>query len=133
MPYSMNRKKFILLSGGMFAAFGIPAYYHFFGKIKYPDSLAHPGSLTPILDLKELKELGTLYRKQAPDESGERALADVLLEELPDDNLEFNTAINDLIKKDFDNGNTTEVNGWILSKTEARQCALLTFSTHASN
>jgi len=95
--------------------------------------LAHPRSLTPILDLKELNALGTAYRKQVADESGERALADVLLEELPDDNLEFDTAINDLIKKDFDEGNTTEVNGWILSKTEARQCALLTFSTHASN
>src|SRR5882762_8731551 len=100
----MNRKNFILLSGGMFAAFGIPAYYHFFGKIKYPGSLAHPKSLTAILDLKELNELGAAYRKQTSDESGERALADVLLEELPDDNLEFDTALNSLIKKDFEEG-----------------------------
>jgi hypothetical protein len=129
----MNRKNFILLSGGMFAAFGIPAYYHFFGKLKYPGSLAHPQSLTTILDLKELKELGATYRKQVLGESGERALADALLEELPDDNLEFNTALDSLIRKDFDEGNTTEVNGWILSKTEARQCALLTFPPQSAN
>src|SRR6266850_5789767 len=123
----MNRKNFILLSGGAFAALGIPAYYHFFGKIKYPGSLTHPRSLGVILDLNELKEVGAAYRKQAPDESSERALADVLLEELPDDKLEFDTALDTLISKDFADGDTTQVKGWILSKTEARQCALLTF------
>ena len=124
----MKRRNFILLSGGMFAAFAIPAYFHFFGKIKYPSTLAHPDSLSSILDTKELKQLGATYRKLVPAESGERSIADILLEELPDDKLEFNTALESLIKKDFDQGNTIEINGWILSKTEARQCALLSFS-----
>jgi len=126
----MKRRNFILLSAGMFAAFAIPAYYHFFGKIKYPGTLAQPHSLASILELKDLKELGRAYRKQVPSESGARAIADVLLEELPDDKLEFATALENLIKKDFDQGNTIEINGWILSKTEARQCALLSFSRH---
>lgn len=129
----MNRKKFILLLGGVVAALGIPAYFHFYGKVKYPSSLAHPTSLATILDVKELKELGAAYRKQASDESSERALADVLLEELPVDKLEFETALDSLTRNDFEEGNTTEVNGWILSKTEARQCGLLTFAPHATN
>jgi len=29
------------------------------------------------------------------------------------------------IKNDFETGNTVIVDGWILSRTEARQCALL--------
>ena len=124
----MKRRNYVLLSGAMFAAFGIPAYYHFFGKIKYPGSLAHPSSLASILDKEESKRLGLAYRKQVSDESSERALADVLLEELPVDHAEFDSSLESLVKKDFVEGDTIEVNGWILSKTEARQCALSTFS-----
>ena len=124
----MNRKNFILISGAMFAAIGIPAYFHFFGKIKYPHLLAEPKFLALIMDANDLKALGTAYRHQVQDESSERGLADALLEELPDDNLEFDNALDGLIKKDFDEGRTVEVEGWILSKTEARQCGLLTFS-----
>jgi hypothetical protein len=126
----MNRKTFVLLSGGMLVAIGIPAYFHFFGKIKYPASLAHPNSLAPILDAKELRALGVTYRKQVAGESSERDVADVLLEALPDDNTEFPSALEAMIKRDFEEGNTIEVNGWILSKTEARQCALLSFSVN---
>jgi hypothetical protein len=129
----MNRKKFILLSGGMLTAFAIPVVYHFFGKIKYPGSMAHPNSLTPILDNMELRELGRSYRRQVPDESGERDLSDLLLEDLPEDQSEQNAAVAALVKKDFDEGNTIEVDGWILSRTEARQCALFSFTPNLSN
>ncbi|SRR5258706_15469362 len=124
----MNRRNFVLLSGGMFATFAIPTAYHFFGKVDYPSSFAHPNSLTAILDSKELGELGVAYREQIPDESRERTIAKLLLKKLPKDNPEFNATLESLIKQDFHEGNTIEVNGWILSKTEARQCALFSFS-----
>jgi hypothetical protein len=57
----MKGRNFVLLSGAMFAALGIPAHYHFFGKIKYPGSRAHPDSLVSILDRDE-----TIMRLHGP-------------------------------------------------------------------
>jgi len=124
----VNRRNFILLSGGATVAIAIPTVNHFFGKISYPGSLAEPNSLTSILDFKELKELGKAYRAQVPEESTERTLAKLLSEKLPDEKSKLNSTVKNLVEKDFESGNTIEINGWILSKTEARQCALFSFS-----
>jgi len=122
----MKRRNFVLLSGGILAALATSTYYLFFEKIKYPKPLSHPKSLATILEMKDIKELGEAYRKQVSDESSERTLVELLLKELHDNNVTDST-IATMIKEDFDNRNIIEVNGWILSKTEARQCALLTF------
>jgi len=34
------------------------------------------------------------------------------------------TVLNDKVKSDFEKGNTVNVKGWVLSETEARQCAV---------
>jgi hypothetical protein len=127
----MKRRNFILLAGGALTVVAIPTANHFFGKVDYPPALALPGSLTSIMDSKELKELGVAYRSLIPDESRERIVTKRLMEKLSDDNA-FITSLEEVIKKDFAAGNTIEVKGWILSKTEARQCALYSFSTAPS-
>ena len=117
-----------MLSGAALAAVAIPATYHFFGKIDYPRALASPDSLTPIMDLKERREIGLTYRAQVPDESGERGVAKRLLDKLSTNPGTLTASMDGVIKKDFANGDVVEVKGWILSRTEARQCALLSFT-----
>ena len=72
-------------------------------------------------------EMGIKYQDQFPDETNVRTLVRHLSAETSgvDDALALSIARN--IKKDFVTGNTIMLDGWILSKTEARQCAL--FST----
>ncbi len=123
----------MLLSGGVLVATAIPIGNYFFGKIDYPESFARPNSLVSILDNNELKELGVAYRAQVADESKERTIAKLLLEKLPTDPSVFNAALEDVVKKDFADGNTIEVKGWILSRTEARQCALFSYSPTSSH
>jgi len=122
----MKRRNFILFAGGALAVIAIAN--HFFANVDYPRALALPGSLTPIMDSKELKELGLVYRSLIPDESRERTVAKRLMEKLSADDNAFTTSLDEVIKKDFAEGNIIEVRGWILSKTEARQCALFSFS-----
>ncbi len=128
----MKRRNFILLSGGTLAAVAIPVANYFFGKVDYPRVLALPVSLTPIMDLKELKELGLAYRSLMPGESGERTVAKRLMEKFPAEDEAFTTSLESVIKRDFADGETIEVDGWILSRTEARQCALFSFSPTSS-
>ena len=98
----MNRRKFILLSGGVVAVAAIPAAYYFFGKVDYPSSFSNPISLAPILDSKAMKELGAAYCTQVPDESTERTIAKLLLKKLPTGDSQFTSTLETLIKKDFD-------------------------------
>src|SRR5579859_5301955 len=103
----MKRRNFIILSGGMVVAFAIPTCYYFFKKIRYPAALSHPSSLASILDPEELRELGSAYRKQVPDESAERVLANRLQDVLPE-HAELGAALESQIRRDFEKGNTVE-------------------------
>ena len=79
-----------------------------------------------------VRRLGRRYRESVPGESDARRLAAAIRASQPW------TAriglrhpwIDDQIREDFDAGRTVVVDGWLLSVTEARQCAL--YSTLAS-
>lgn len=63
-----------------------------------------------------IRAVGESYRTIAPEERREDVLVK-LLSEQP-------SALEEKIKDDFRKGDMVLVDGWILSKTEARQCAL---------
>jgi hypothetical protein len=126
----MERRKFITLAaaGGMAVSFtgisctGRPAYYSMLDK---------PQQLSYICDAKTIREIGMAYRAQTPAESGSGSLADLLSADSTghavsssSDNTFIQALINQKIIDDFEKGHTVVINGWILSVTEARQCAL---------
>ena len=119
----MDRRGFIIIGTGSLAAISIPTACSFFGKVEYDPSLAKPESLSLIWDPSATKSIGKKYLL-ANDES-ERTLVNQILEGAPTKKEELNDFINQKIKSDFQLGNTIDVDGWILSVTEARQCALL--------
>lgn len=96
------------------------------------DVLSHPEELAQICDVKTLREIGEAYRLQNPAEMDAGKLATILMSDsvgnpgssTPDQSF-IQNLISRKITQDFETGNMVILRGWILSVTEARQCALL--------
>jgi hypothetical protein len=99
--------------------------------------LSQPLFLSTLTDIKTLTQIGNAYRKQTPAETNETTLTDLLTGTSQLDNStpqpENSTPqpdnstlrLDNTVKEDFASGHTLTINGWVLSITEARQCALL--------
>jgi hypothetical protein len=116
----MKRRNFILLGATGVATVSIPAAFYFLGDVEYDKALADPQSLSLIWDTQTIISTGNKYRSQTPAEDTERSLVKKLSAEP--------STLEEKIRKDFETGNTVIVDGWILSKTEARQCALFSIT-----
>jgi len=119
----MKRKNFILLSGLGISAIAVPTWYYNFREIEYDSSLKDPEFLSNILDDKSILEIGEQYLKLVPNENSERKLVSLLQ---TNSSHEINTIqiVQQQITDDYKSGETIIIDGWILSKTEARQCAI---------
>src|SRR5579871_3646803 len=109
----MKRSTFILSTVAGIGAVSASAYY-FFGDVEFDPALAKPQSLALIWDEETINNIGSQYRAKFPSEKSERSLVKLLNE----------TPTEETITSDFKNGNIVIVDGWMLSTTEARQCAL---------
>jgi hypothetical protein len=125
----MERRKFIGLSAYTAIAFSLPIVG---GCMQKPidKNFADPALFRRITGEKNIRETGEDYLKQFPAEKDQRKLAELLTQgsESPDasDAARLNEFFDKRIKDDFKSGRTVVANGWVLSLTEARQCALYT-------
>ena len=94
-----------------------------------------PGLLSHICDAKTLKEIGVAYREKFATEKNEKQLINFLLTDssnkvvpVTSEDAIINSLLEQKIQKDFETGNTVIMKGWILSVTEARQCALFSLT-----
>jgi hypothetical protein len=82
-------------------------------------------ALLEMLGPERTREIGTQYRASVPSENTAATLRDAISSSR---HREFpwirSRSIEDQIHDDFDAGHTVVVSGWVLSQTEARQCAL---------
>lgn len=78
---------------------------------------ANPASLAQIWDTQTIIAIGNRYRELFPDESGQHTLASFL-------QVREGVDSEERAKNDFSQGKQVMVDGWLLSITEARQCAL---------
>lgn len=122
-PLQMKRRKFVLLSTMGVAVAGASYYYfNYYNQTNF-SSIVEPDALSYIWDRETIINTGAIYRKQIPDEDSKTTLTELL--SINDaDNVNTIKAIKEKIKTDFETENTVMINGWILSVTEARQCAL---------
>jgi len=97
--------------------------------------LSLPTTLAVINDSETVKDLGLTYLEQFPQEKNDTDLVDLLLTDIGTrksvatiDSLDLQNLIQKKVNYDFTNGNTVMVKGWVLSRTEARQCALYSLS-----
>tara|TARA_R110002167_G_scaffold10353_2_gene47649 strand:- start:279 stop:659 length:381 start_codon:yes stop_codon:yes gene_type:complete len=126
----MKRRKFVLLSTAGALAIGSSYLYWSYSTNKFKGSPAYPESLAVIMDENAIRSVGETYRQRFPREADEAKLLGLLGVDLSYGNTD-RSDIKKAIIKDFENDNTVVLDGWVVSVTEARQCAL--FSLQISN
>ena len=90
-------------------------------------AVAQPLLLSHLIDVKAIKEAGIAYRNTHKAEDNQQKLAELLLGGNDINSLnrdEIQTSLDKQVTADFKSGKTLVVKGWVLSLTEARQCAL---------
>jgi hypothetical protein len=123
----MKRRDFILLSGGTLAVAGIS--WAVWPKSEYAITRGLPPLvLSQLCDEQELVKIGEGYRHQMPGEDDMSVLNDHLKinetgkAELQDSR-QLAIALEERSRNEFESGKTIVIDGWVLSLTEARQCA----------
>lgn len=119
----MQRRTFIHLSAYTALALTLPFAE---GCSPSPETIAsRPFVFSKLADKKTIAETGTAYRKQFPKEDDKLILSNLLIgaKASPDKSV-IEKQLDDRVLNDFKTGKTITAAGWVLSVTEARQCAL---------
>jgi len=123
----MQRRRFITLSTITAFAVGAPFLNCSQPDLELDKILAMPQTLSRLQDENTLVAIGKAYGAAHSDEYSLRKLQ----RNLAANNFSSDTPPNKIfatldkaIQEDFDSGNIMILQGWVLSVTEARQCAL---------
>lgn len=118
----MQRRAFIHLSAYTAIALCLPLAD---GCTSAGNVLEQPLLFSHLVDTKTIAETGKAYLKQFPAEADKTKLTGLLLGSTPPgDKKVIRTLLDNHIEQDFKTGKTVTASGWVLSLTEARQCAL---------
>jgi len=120
-PIAIDRRRF--LTFGAIVAAGMAASACDGGGDTH--ALGHPGLLA-ALGPDAVRNLGQRYRESVPSESDAPRLEAAIRSSRPWTARvgAAHAPLADQVRDDFDAGRTVVVDGWLLSVTEARQCAL---------
>jgi len=121
----MERRKFLVSIAGVTVLTLSGAVYYKSRPIKYDMLIIEPQLLSHIWDTDTITSVGNSYISQTPEENSENELAKVLLENMSGEPEEIANSLKEKVASDFENGNIVMIDGWILSRTEARQCGLI--------
>ena len=131
----MKRRTFVRLVTAITVVLYLPNLYC---KPKYNTltrMLAQPDALQHICDAKTIHEIGEAYQKQVSNENNKATLVKLLAMDINgnpiDESADSALVASQLAKKiqqDFQQDKTVVVDGWVLSRTEARQCALFSLT-----
>jgi hypothetical protein len=133
----VKRRKFIWLSGAGIAAATLP-WLTSCQSSQWTSVLSVPSILGQFCSKTELMTIGNSYIERVPQESKISTIEKKLLKGDDENTFEPQSekSLQDFISKmserDFSTGQTIILKGWVLSKTEARQCGLF-FLTHATS
>jgi hypothetical protein len=123
---TMDRRRFLEVT-----AAGIVAAVTSWGCADNPEhvrDLAQPDVLE-MFGPERTREIGTRYRSAFPQESTAAALRSAISSSRRRGFARrFSRSIDAQVHDDFEDGRTVLVGGWVLSQTEARQCALYSLS-----
>ncbi|HET6569469.1 MAG TPA: twin-arginine translocation signal domain-containing protein [Rhodothermales bacterium] len=124
----MDRRQFLQATSVGAVGLGLPAAAWFTDSDPSLQRLAEPELLYILGDPERVREIGTVYRMSVPHEGDAEALRDAILagSEASGRVPEFTTSahLRKQVSSDFAADRTVVINGWVLSVTEARQCAL---------
>ena len=122
----MRRRDFIHLSTFTAAAISFPLLHSC--NQTTGNTLAKPDFLSRLFNEGTVSDAGSAYLQKAPQENDTNKLIQLIsgnesMAKSTDQNI-IHQYLDQKIKNDFAEGNTVLVKGWVLSITEARQCAL---------
>ena len=123
----MKRKEFLQRSAFAAAAITLPLLHSCKSPVS-DDEMVDPQFLSRLFDEQTIRKTGAAYLQKMPGEKDHNKLVGLLagnssIAGSSDEN-EIHQYLEEKIKRDFDEGKTVMLNGWLLSVTEARQCAL---------
>lgn len=126
----MKRRSFIVGSILSAVGVGVFSFLQWMRNSGTARALAHPKFLSQLCDSRTILSLGRAYLKLKPEETRDDVLLNDLLTEKSRRDFfkthDINKAESQIEKKiqcDFATNNIVVVQGWVLSITEARQCA----------
>lgn len=123
----MERREFLQITAAGMVALGLPGSALFAAPAPAAGVLAQPGLLAMFGDQQLVRELGILYRRAVPSEDAVEVLSEVIAGRTPVkewDAPALRAHLEHQVRSDFGAGRTVLLKGWVLSVTEARQCAL---------
>ena len=125
-------RRFALLSLGCASGLSLmPRHVQALALRATPDELA-AGLRTLLYDRAAARRIGHLYVRLVPTEGDPRILARLTVA-LPEtqqvdaialDSTSLHRRVDAQVRGDFASGTTVQLDGWVLSRTEARLCAL---------
>lgn len=123
----MKRKDFLQLSAFTAVAVSLPLLDSC--NVPAADGVTNkPVFLSRLFDDVTIRRTGQAYLQRAPEENEHDKLVRLLADNSPiadsSDEDAIQQYLEEKIERDFDEGKMVMVNGWVLSVTEARQCAL---------
>ncbi len=92
-----------------------------------PDRMPLQAALLGLLNHPDgARNIGARYLSLVPAEGDQRHLVNLLAKGAPGlmAREEARALLQNAVREDFDQGRTVELNGWVISRTEARLCAL---------
>jgi len=125
-------RRFALLSLGCVSALSLmPRHVQALAARATPDELADR-LRTLLYDREAARRLGRLYVRQVPTEDDPRILARLTVASseaqqvaaIALDRTSLHHRLDAQVRGDFVSGATVQLDGWVLSRTEARLCAL---------
>lgn len=127
-PTKMKRRNFFLLSLAGLATIAVPSYLIWKKREQEKNPLYEPKILHTILEPAAIVEMGKMYCEKFQDTTLNDRLQNFLIDKGIGENSDLESILAQEVKKDFETGNTIMLDGWILSETEALQCALYSIS-----
>lgn len=121
----MDRRIFLKLSSFSAAAIGLSLQGC--ANDELASALSKPTFFSRFADQQTIHNAGADYLKSVPSENSKSKLLDMLkdgVDASAKDNATIQIVIGQKVQHDFDHGDTIISDGWVLSVTEARQCAL---------
>jgi hypothetical protein len=120
----MERRLFVKLSAFTALALTLPMAQGCSGSKEM--AVAQPYLLSQLADGKTISEAGVAYRKTHTTEDNKEKLSQLLLsgKDATLGKNEIQALLDKQVTTDFKQGNILVVKGWVMSVTEARQCAL---------
>lgn len=131
----MTRRAFVLNILGTAAAFVITSIGCRERVSSKTTALFMPEFLSLIIDESTIRDIGLAYISFAPNQTTEAFLISKLMTDQNGKTLSrtlsasnLSLALRKKIQQDFQKGQYLFVDGWVLSETEAQQCALFSLS-----